>query len=985
MNARARLGFVVAVLVAAGGFVAWWVTRESEGPRLNEPVLPESATGAVADAGSRPASSPAAALISPKRLEASDEAAATAALDPSRLYVAGKVIDDRRLGVPGASIELVTEGREPLRSRTAPDGRFVIDCGAKPAAPPRGAVEASDASGRVALVALPDEDLAGNVIDLGNLAVAEPGILTVRVLKDGAGVAAARVWIGPMQKLGLGPFVTDAAGTLGPKRVPEGACVVRAFSSDLASRGEARVDVTRSGAPPVEINLVAAWRLGVTVKDASTGRGAPDRAIAVTSIVRTSQYGMSAFGAPLPRSIARTNADGRTVVEGLAPDQAVEVEVVPADAVPSSYPRMNDTRTKVEPGAAEVVLLLNGGGETFTFPLEADETDGPPDGAEIRLSALPGTSSAPPPAKGKVVGRNLVVEHLTERTRSALATAPDGSMARLRISNDQMAAKVGSEARFKRPRALVVTVRDRFGAPLAGLLVQCRLQGDAAVGRQVTTGADGTARIEGLYPQSVTVHVRRSGESGDAASGAADLTPPGDGRVDVTLESERACVLHVTVDGVKRLPPSFHVGIIGPQGIAHEGVGPVDEDPDSGTLRFGLRPDPGAESITLAFSAQGFPHATVRLPVTKDGAPLEGTVALTSGATLRVKVVPPADGVQEVGYEVWQSGGSWAIREFAGQVGEMGKRTGRHEAAGLPAGRYRARDALTGLASEPVELAAGSAAEVTLDLSGAGIVTGRVEGPADAAGAASARPGPAEARFASVSVEGTGLVGRGGGIFVPINGEFQARVPGDRPVTFRVKHAVFSPDPEKGSATVTAPGSSVVLKLVRGAELRFRVRSESRQGSVLFFDGKPDGPPAQALNFVSDDGVCQVGGFKPGKRTLVIEMRSGAPFVREDVELGEGVTDLGEIAFPEGATVRVKALVREGQAVPQMTVNASRLDPPGYSRSGTTDRSGEVLVKGLGPGRFRVDVITGNRKAVAGSYEVLSTGSGEIPLTVDLR
>ena len=120
----------------------------------------------------------------------------------------------------------------------------------------------------------------------------------------------------------------------------------------------------------------------------------------------------------------------------------------------------------------------------------------------------------------------------------------------------------------------------------------------------------------------------------------------------------------------------------------------------------------------------------------------------------------------------------------------MGKKPTELAFDALPAGRYRARDGMTGLVGDPVDVATGASADLTLDLSRAGAITGRVEGPADVT------------EGASVVIEGAGLSRRSmvpiRGIQVRLNSEFTARVPGDRTVTLSVKHPVLTPAPELG-------------------------------------------------------------------------------------------------------------------------------------------------------------------------------------------
>jgi hypothetical protein len=233
------------------------------------------------------------------------------------------------------------------------------------------------------------------------------------------------------------------------------------------------------------------------------------------------------------------------------------------------------------------------------------------------------------------------------------------------------------------------------------------------------------------------------------------------------------------------------------------------------------------------------------------------------------------------------------------------------------------------------------------------------------------------------------------GLRVRLNSDFKARVPGDRPVTFRVKHALLVPAADGGSVIVTAPGTAVVLKLVRGAEARFRVEGQADpremrgfmgESRILLFAGKPEGEPVHTCPVTRDESGSRIGGYKPGKYTLWCDLgRTAAPLVMEDITLIDGVTDLGDLKLPEGATVRLKIVAREGQEIPRVDVSASPLDKPTYWRSGGSRGAAEVLLKGLGPGKFKIDVRAGGFGVAPTTYEVTSTGSGEIPLTHDLR
>jgi hypothetical protein len=271
----------------------------------------------------------------------------------------------------------------------------------------------------------------------------------------------------------------------------------------------------------------------------------------------------------------------------------------------------------------------------------------------------------------------------------------------------------------------------------------------------------------------------------------------------VIAERERSCVLHVTVNGEKRLPASFHVHVEGGD------IGPIEEDPEAGTLQFAARPVPGAAALSLSVEAKGCVPVDLWLPLPEGAGVVEGNVAFVVGGSVRIHVLPPTDNIHDVSLEV-AADESWSPVEWWPSKGAVGHKPTELSFVGLDPGRFRARDTMTGLVSDPLSVAAGSVVEITLDLTHAGAIQGRVEGPADK-----------DLEPATVVISGSGIsqpgdrLGSRLGVPVPVNSGFTARVPGDRAVTFRVTHPMLVPAPESGSVTVTAPGASVVLKLVR--------------------------------------------------------------------------------------------------------------------------------------------------------------------------
>ena len=341
---------------------------------------------------------------------------------------------------------------------------------------------------------------------------------------------------------------------------------------------------------------------------------------------------------------------------------------------------------------------------------------GPPDGAVVKLGPPPFWGGVPPPPQGRVVGRALVVDHLSGLCREFLATAEDGSMALLKIED-------GADAKFKRPRTLAVSARDRTGVPLAGYVVELRSRGTEENCPSATLGADGTARIGGLYPNRVNVCLIRRGEIGITKVGDGDLERASESRVDFVVEPAEACRVRVTVDGEKRLPPRYSITT---QGAS---IDSVDEDAEEAVLRLNLRRKPAAESFGIYVEAPGHPPSSVVFTDPPDGGPSEGVLAFVTGAKARIRVLPADDDVHDAVLERKGEGNTWHPASDHVPAGDVGRKPRELMYEGLSPDAYRARDVPTGLVSESIELAAGASADFTLDLRKAGPVTVRLEGP----------------------------------------------------------------------------------------------------------------------------------------------------------------------------------------------------------------------------------------------------------------
>jgi hypothetical protein len=91
--------------------------------------------------------------------------------------------------------------------------------------------------------------------------------------------------------------------------------------------------------------------------------------------------------------------------------------------------------------------------------------------------------------------------------------------------------------------------------------------------------------------------------------------------------------------------------------------------------------------------------------------------------------------------------------------------------------------------------------------------------------------------------------------------------------------------------------------------------------------------------------------------------------------LGEGTTDPGTVATRDGARVKVRVLVPEGQSPPRVMLTVMHAGEPRYARSRLSSGEAEVSVAGLGRGTFDVH---------AGPFGG-TRGLSERVVTLDLR
>jgi hypothetical protein len=241
---------------------------------------------------------------------------------------------------------------------------------------------------------------------------------------------------------------------------------------------------------------------------------------------------------------------------------------------------------------------------------------------------------------------------------------------------------------------------------------------------------------------------------------------------------------------------------------------------------------------------------------------------------------------------------------------------------------------------------------------------------------------------AKVRASGAGI---GNDAAVRADGTFRLRVPGDRVVKLSVSHPLCKPHPMRGSVTLTGPRDDLLLELVGEPRARFSTRARFPSVSyvvkhrALLYRGEPEGPPLSEHVVLPEGNTFVFGGFEPGTYTLWIDYRDHAPLILRNVILGEGETDLGEIPFDRGASVRVAILTKPGTTAPRISVAAWAQQAPTYDRSTSSDGEAEAVLQGLGPGRFKVRIGLNADRPRETEHEITVDSNSDVHLTYDAR
>jgi hypothetical protein len=944
MGAGAKVGLLLVALAAAVAGVLW-LARDAE-PEGGTP-LPAPSAAPLRPPRAAPAPRHA---EKPKPPKDEGESAPPAPKTSTKFNLVGQVVDAESKPVVDAVVRALRPDGATIETKSVADGKFSLACGPRPAT---GSitigVTARAGAGRAGFLTYELLDDAPDEDDVGPL-ILEPAVPIIARVVDAAGpVAGARICLGSFFGTVFESATTDAHGVAKFADAPVSDAWLFAYAK---GRGRARGEVPEERDPKIPLVLKLTART-VRVVVVRTPPDEPLDGERVSARIVTDADGVRLYSSFVPPvDIAPTAADGSTKIEDVALDDAVEVR---CGAPPRDGERWRAPRRPANPvvvdARVEDARIEFPAGRTIRWRIATDGAEPPAPGTFVALKPSSSGVLTPGPTHLKVENGELVGAGFTPGPFVALAEADDGAVATLRADSN---SERGPDAVFRRPRRVVVSLRDDGGGPIAGASITLKMDDDRGrpVGEAVDTDESGRAEIGGLDPSVGRLVVfESSGKPADVRRlGVVDVGPA-DANLDAKLPRIRVATVRVTTEGERKLPAGWKLL------IDSTWTENAEADEAQAEIRFTARPHATDGSLRLLLRADGYRDVFVAVPAgadVVDAAFDRGVVILAD-----VRGVVPA-WTPQVFLETTGDDGAWRGVGIVQQMTSRADADGRRRIERQPPGRYRLRETATSTTSDEVLLKLGDGpAVLVLDLSRAGLVTGRVLGADDkpVAGATITVEDPSAPRPQPVAFRG-GIPGRA---MTPADGTFGVVVPGDRTVRVRALHPLMKSDPERDSVDVVEPRSDVVLHLAQGPVVEFGVPAGvQRPPMIRLYRGPVVGDAVAQLtvdfSMAFGGGLKRrAGGFEPGRYTVWIDVGTGAPVTLPDVELKDGVTDLGEIRPPRGSTVHVRVTIPPGAAAQMISVVVVRLDQPTYIRNAWS-RETDVAVGGLGPGRFEVTV-----------------------------
>jgi hypothetical protein len=884
----------------------------------------------------------------------------TEGVDALPLRIAGRVVDERRQPVAGAKVEL----RHALRRRgtgaTDAVGRFEIAASGLAGRHVLLVASTDDGRSATAPVYVPPGRLG--VVTVPPIALAPVADLSVRVVRDGAGVEGAIVVIARRASGAPTPLATHrtgASGHLTVGAIPAGPIEVFA-SAPGAGRGHLRLEVPQGDAPVPEVELAGERTLAVKVEDAFDGRPIQGAEVLVGDVLGMPEPDGPGYLPPIGQ--VRTNDLGRATVRIGAGD------TVYVNARASGYvlaPWWRHQQRGVPPDQPEVVVALHKH-RRVQFLIGAGEVAPPPEGTALEVELDPHAQRTAATGLGAAIENEMLVVHGLPHDAVRGVVRAAGAQATFTAP-----ARVGEGpmVTFRGERTVTVRLVDDAGVPAPDILVLLKPTTHSAPIDPRTTDADGRATFTGVGADDVTVH--RMGTTirgGSTILGRLDLRS-GKDEYELTLRPTATLRVKIRIDGEARLPASFVLGLDGRTIEGEE----LEEDPGAGLLVATFPYHAVDRAVAVRFTADGYLPAAGSIEPA-EGAEHELEFDLRAAATLLVVVTPPADGPFALALQTRQPDGTW--QHAPAQVGgdalprpqAPAARPVRHRYEGLASGVFRVMDTRSQVASDPVEVGDDAGAyEARLDLSTVTWVEGRVEAPV----------GSNLRRARVLVVDRDQYPSPWSGAAVQADGTFRLRGARGKPLELTVSHPTLRPATTGGRVIVQPGAGTVVLRLEAGGEVRFRVHglvesdgeSASVRGGmrVFLFTGKVGGDPLRVIQPLVEGDVFRFGGVETGTYTVWLSFAAPyAPKTVEGVRITDGLTDLGTVVPDRGSTLNIRP--HPSDAGVRIWVTALRLGEPSYSRSASQrGDAGDVVCAGLGPGRFKVTVRAAGGHPAAGS------------------
>ncbi len=949
--------------------------------------------------------------------------------------VKGRVLDARRMPAPGATVERVTASgasqpdpaRSPVPKVTATSGsrgEFTLDLpcvapeatGSSASHDSRLIVRARGVDGAVALKSLYVEvgdggvDRPGPEIDVGTLVLEPSASIAVTVKEGGQPVPHARVAVANATHARVGEAETDENGVARIVDLKRGLVYPSATYRESEAHGRAFLPDDAS----IVLDLAPMLGRSVLVRDAKTKQpieGADVQVIEMKWAAAASSYDpddpqmgfmQETIFVQADKAVhATTDASGVAVVGRLPRSGSFE-----ASASAKGYKEAEGyggTRL-VEPPGVTTIDLSPRNGRDVHFPIVAGECPIPAIGTKLDVKWATGSRSyadkTPDPSATNeiVMGDAEIVVPDVESNASFTATTADGAIARLWIGANETRAK---PIAFVRARSITVHVVDASSKPAPGYVVSARNQGNNEFPGSAETDASGLAVLKGFVPELVNLYLAEKGGprySGESI-GSVDLNK-GDATLEARVPIDVQVRLTLHVDGAPMLPSKYTVR------SRSRALRIVDEFPQSGQALIAGKlaaNEFGKEMQIFVNASEWMTGSATCTPIA--GQVVEATVELAHKGGLDVVLARSGRKDKprvEIGLEKQDpaTGEFASLPQFASGQGlriPNGPKDG-YRFMNLEPGTYRAADHTSRAVSLPVVVARSEVAQVELALAPPTFARGRV-----------VLPSGTDRYIVRVLVEAQGLakveawspdVGRyPDGEYVGEDGTFSVALPGDRDVVVRVWHPWLQPADPGGRVELKAGQSAdgIVLTLEAGQEVRLPapnlppefsnpLRDFVARVGVYAKDGALDREPDRWIPAPYVEGELRFGGIAAGRCTLLVDLGSKfAPLALRDTPIEIGRTQLPAAMFVTGARIRTRILTAKGTDPPRIYASAEHRGAPVYRRGVNSRGEAEVVLEGLGAGKFHFSVGTESGWQRTMERDVELGEAGEVILDFDLR